>query len=114
MFLIKRIYLSEVAGLINRRDVRAVKTWCRKNNLQVFSDTSGDFVFEHAFVLAYEMPLIQALKKEHVENWEQVYEAYKNNTLYKMLDSVPTSKTTVERYVPKGKVALSLMKKYGL
>jgi Rps23 Pro-64 3,4-dihydroxylase Tpa1-like proline 4-hydroxylase len=106
--------LNEIASLINRKDIRASKKWCNKNFVTIHSDSSGHFVYKNEFSLAYDMPLINKLKAEHGDSWEIIYEAYKNNTLHKMLDSVPNSKNKVERYVPVGKVALTQIKKHGL
>lgn len=98
--LIKRIYLHNLSCLINRKDIRSIRNWCKKNNLQIYKDSSGEFVIENEFELAFNMPLIINLKTKYGENWLDYFEAYKNGELYKILDL--SKKPEKTGYVPKG------------
>jgi hypothetical protein len=107
LFYINRIYLSEVAKLINKRDNRTAKKWCEKNHLEIYKDSSGDFVFQNDFDLAFDMPLIKDLKLKYGNDWQNYYHAYNKDELYKMLDLNKVEKQKVG-YVPRGKIALKL------
>lgn len=101
-----RIYLKELSSLINRKDKRSVRTWCSKNHLQIYKDSSGEFVIKEEFGLAYNMPLIMNLKAKYGESWVEYYKLYENGELYKILE---ISKSSNKRsYVPKGKLSTKL------
>jgi hypothetical protein len=107
MLYINRIYLNEMLKLINRKDIRTAKKWCKDNHLKIHKDSSGEFTFLNDFDLAFDMPLIKDLKLKHGDNWEEYYHAYNKNELYKMIDSTKS----VEKksgYVPKGKLSKKL------
>lgn len=109
MKLMNRIYLSKLSGLINRKDKRSSRKWCAKSHLQIYSNSSGEFVNENEFELAYNMPLIKELKLKHGDSWIEYYEAYNKGELYKMLD-LNTTNTIKEKtgYVPKGNLSAKL------
>lgn len=104
---INRIYLNQLSFLINRKDKRSVRMWCLKNYLQIYKDSSGEFVIENEFELAYNMPLINDLKLKYRENWVFYYEAYKKGKLYELLDLKEDSKQ-ITGYKPKGKLSSKL------
>ena len=83
---IDRIYLAEMARLINRKDIRPVKTWCKKNNVNIFKDTTGEFVYRIEFEFANDLPLIQFLRSKYGKDWEMYYGIYLKGELYKILE----------------------------
>ena len=104
---VDRMYLQEILRLINKTDTRAVKTWCRKNNVIVYKDSSGEFVTKADFELAYDWPLILTLKAKHGDRWRIVYEAYLKDNLADVMDfSNPIQKT--KNYMAKGKIGKNL------
>ena len=103
-----RLYLSHIPKLINRKDIRSARKWCSKNSLKIYKDCSGEFVYQTDFDLAYDMPLINDLRKKYQENWTVCYALYKSGKAYESLDfsrlaPQPTS------YKPKGKIARKLL-----
>lgn len=108
MLYIKRMYLSEMAKLINRKDIRTVKRWCKKNHLKVYKDSSGEFAFLNDFDLVFDRLLIDDLKLLYGNNWEEYYHAYNKNELYKILDSPKSTKVQKTGYIPKGKLSSKL------
>jgi hypothetical protein len=107
--LMNRIYLSNLSGLINRQDKRSVRKWCANSHLQIYRNSSGEFVNENEFEVVYNLPFINKLKAEYGDSWIEYYEAYKKGELYKMLDFNVTN-TIKEKigYVPKGKLSTKL------
>lgn len=104
---VDRMYLNEILRLINKNDTRAVRNWCRKNNVIVYKDSSGEFVTKADFELAYDWPLIQTLKAKHGDRWRIIYEAYLKDNLADAMDfSSPTQKNT--NYVAKGNLSKKL------
>ena len=61
-----RMYLNELFFLINRKDKRSVRSWCLKNHLQTYKDSSGEFVMKEDFELVYNLPLIKNLKSNYL------------------------------------------------
>ncbi|KAF2512103.1 hypothetical protein EYY60_07595 [Flavobacterium zhairuonense] len=108
MLYIKRMYLSEMTKLINRKDIRTVKRWCKKNHLKVYKDSSGEFAFLNDFDLVFDRLLIDDLKLLYGDNWEEYYHAYNKNQLHKILDSRQLKKVEKIGYVPKGKLSSKL------
>lgn len=85
---------------INKKDIRSVATWCRKNNVEIFQDSSGKFVIEAEFDHALNRPIITRYKQKYGENWVQVYELAIENKLY-LADENNEKISTSTRY--KGK-----------
>lgn len=100
--LINRIYLNKLSSLINRKDRRSIRKWCSKNNLQIYKDSSGEFVNEAEFELIYNMPIIKKLKAKYEEEWLIYYDAYKKDELYKLLDLNKNIESKSTAYQPKG------------
>lgn len=105
---IDRIYLLEIAKLINRKDARPAKTWCEKNNVKVYKDSTGEFVYRSEFELANDMQLIINLKLVYGKDWEQYYEAHLKGTLYMLLEFSSDKSNRNIVYTPKGKISKKL------
>ena len=103
--LINRIYLQDLSARLNRGDKRSIRLWCLKNHVEVFKDSSGEFVIESEFALIYNMPIINSLKSKYGNNWLVVFEAYEKNELHKLLDLNPNSIIEKKGYIPKGNLA---------
>ncbi len=108
MFYVDRMYLDKMSKLINKKDIRTAKKWCKKNHLKLYKDSSGEFAYQNDFDLAFDMPLINELKFKHGNNWEDYYHAYNKNELHKILDSTNSKKVEQTGYIPKGKLSSKL------
>ncbi len=109
-FFIGRTYLKSVGELIDRKDVRSVRRWCKSHHLLIYKDLSGEFVIENDLEIALEKPLILALKDKYGNAWIDYYKAYKNNELINILDfgnEVIREKTS---YIPKGKLGTKILR----
>jgi len=104
---VDRMYLNEILRLINKNDTRAVKTWCKKNNVIVYKDSSGEFVTKADFELAYDWPLILTLKAKHGNRWRIIYEAYLKDNLADAMDFSATIQKS-NNYVAKGNLSKKL------
>lgn len=78
--------MPKVAELIGKKDFRAARKWCEKNNVKIHRDSSGPFVYINDFNLVYDYPLIAELKRKYKENWIEAYSLYNNNELFKSVD----------------------------
>mgnify|MGYP000193257749 CR=1 FL=1 len=105
---IDRIYLSEIARLINRKDARPARTWCEKNNVKVYKDSTGEFVYRSDFELANDMQLIINLKLVYGKDWLLYYEAHLKGELYKLLEFSSDKAKRETGYTPKGKISKKL------
>lgn len=104
---VDRMYLHEITRLINMADTRPVATWCRKNNVNIYKDSSGKFVMKTDFELAYDWPLVTMLKSKHGDKWRTIYEAYLKDNLLEVLD-FSNSKKKTSNYVAKGNISTKL------
>ncbi len=102
------MYLRDISFFINKKDKRTIRDWCGKNHLQVYKDSSGEFVIKAEFELVYNMPLIKHLKQKHGDDWIQYYEAYNKGELYKILDFNANASKTQTMYIPKGNLSKKL------
>ncbi len=96
---------------INKKDIRSVSSWCYKNTVEIYQDSSGKFVIEAEFDLAYNQPIIKRYKSKYGENWLKMYELCQENKLH-MVDlnhkGIPPSK----RYKPKSKASSDFLKRF--
>ena len=76
----------------------------------MFKDSSGEFVYENDFDLAYDSPLILKLKAKYKDGWYDYYQAYNKDELLKMLDFGTDAKNVKSDYIPKGKFAARFSK----
>lgn len=102
------MYLDKMSKLINKKDKRTAKKWCKENHLKLYKDSSGEFAYQNDFDLAFDMPLINDLKLKHGDNWKDYYHAYNKDELYKMLDLSNSINKKEIGYVPKGKLSSKL------
>ena len=109
-FHLERKYLKSIGELIQRKDKRSIRKWCKNNHLQTYKDSSGEFVFSKDFELVYESPLLLKLKEKYRDDWIKYYEAYKRDGLYKLLDSDLSLNNQKSNYIPKGKFSSILRK----
>lgn len=105
-----RIYIQDILKRINKQDKRSVITWCRKNNVEIYKDSSGKFVIEAEFNLAYNQPIITWYKSKYGENWERMYELTLDNKLH-LADSENEWVSVSKRYVPKSKESSNFLKR---
>lgn len=110
-YRVKRLYLTDIVKhkLINRSDIRSVRRWCRANRVEVLKDTSGEYVIEAEYNLAYNLPVLQKLKKQFADGWQTAYQHYLNDDIYMIttLDQIPISKG----YKPRGSIGIKLKNK---
>ena len=108
---VKRLYLTDIVKhkLINRSDIRSVRRWCRTNRVDVIKDLSGEYVIEAEYNLAYNLPVLQKLKKQFADGWQTAYQHYLNDEIYMIteLDKKPITKG----YKPMGSIAIKFKNK---
>lgn len=98
-----RVYLSSLKSLINRKDLRSIRKWCKKNNLCVYKDSSGEFVYQTEFELAYDMPLISSLCARYKDEWKKYYKLYKDGNTFEAINFIGDN-VRPKPYQPKGKI----------
>lgn len=110
LFPCSRIYISNLKSLLNRKDLRSIRNWCKKNHLHTYKDTSGEFVYQTEFELAYHSPLIKALSLKHPTDWKEYYKLYKSGNAYEIIQFIGGTSPT-KSYMPKGKITTKLFEK---
>jgi hypothetical protein len=73
--------IEEIKTILGYSDLRTVRKWCIDNNVLIIKQGKTEFVFETNFRLALELPFINKLKKKFGDDWESVYNLYKDGTI---------------------------------
>ena len=104
---LSRLYLSAIIknNMLNRRDIRSIKKWCKKYDVEIYKDLTGEFVFKPQFDLAYNLPLITNLKSQYGNDWKVYYSYYLNNELYQMVGLKKSVEAKKDRYTPQGRIS---------
>ena len=105
------MYLPKVAALIERKDIRSARTWCKKYGVEIHKDSTGEFIFQNDFDMAYDLPLILVLKNKHGDNWEDVYNAYKNDELHKLIEHKKQNVISSKSHKPKSEQSKDFLSK---
>jgi len=103
----QRLYLNAIGSLINKKDARTIKKWCKTNQLDLYTDSSGIFAYKQEFDIVYDLPLIKRLKVVYGDKWDAMYKVYKDGELHKLIDMEPVKKA---RYIPQGNIAKKINK----
>lgn len=106
---LNRIYLQDLLGKINKKDIRTAKKWCDDNDVNVFTDKSGKFVIRSEFDLAYNRPIIEMFKKRYGNNWLKVYDLAKENNLH-LLEPSNNAPESNLNYKPTSREAQDFLK----
>ncbi len=104
---VSRLYLTKIIknGMLNKKDLRTVRKWLAENNVPIIKDTTGEFVIEQDFNLAYDAPIIKKLMGQYGNDWKTYYPYYTHNEAYKVIE-IKKSPEPTARYQPKGNIAL--------
>ncbi|WP_297092134.1 hypothetical protein [uncultured Draconibacterium sp.] len=108
---LSRIYIKEILSFIKKKDIRSVVSWCKKNDVEIYSDSSGKFVIEAEFYNAYNKPIIKRYKEKFGTNWVRMYELAMENKLYLAFEN-EERRTYSKRYQPKSKAAKDFFKEF--
>ena len=108
---LSRIYFKEILKRINKKDIRSVSSWCRKNKVEIYNDCSGKFVIESEFNFAYNQPIIKRYKTKYGENWLQMYELCQENKLH-LANENNERISTSRRYTPKSKASNNFLNEF--
>ncbi|MFY9309605.1 MAG: hypothetical protein WAQ28_11215 [Bacteroidia bacterium] len=76
-----KIPIEELKEMLNYNDLRAVRSWCEKNDVLIVKQGKFEFVFETNFKEVYEKPFINKLKSKFGNEWESVYRLYKEGNV---------------------------------
>ena len=109
--VLSRVYFKEILKRINKKDKRSVKNWCKKNNVEIYKDCSGEFVNEAEFNLTYNQPVIKKYKSKYGENWLKMYELSLQNKLH-LADVNQERIFMAGRYMPKSKASNNFLKEF--
>ena len=104
-----RLFLNQIVRdmILNRKDFRSIRNWCKKNGVSIYKDSCGEFVFKSEFEVVYNFPLIQKLMNQYGNDWETYYSYHLNNEVHKIIQQNKASEATkTNRYIPKGSIAI--------
>lgn len=70
--------MKEVAERLKMKSADAATKWCINHEVEMMTLGNKRVVLEFAFMLSFEKPLIDSLKREYGDNWAVYYEVYKS------------------------------------
>lgn len=85
--------IEELFEPLGLTDIRSVRAWCDKNDVLTIKQAKNEFVIKSDFKLAFELPFINKLKRKFGDDWEQVYNLYKDGNI-PALNTLSQSTTT--------------------
>ena len=99
----KTIDITELKEKLDYLDLRAVRNWCKRNDVLIIKQGKMEFVIESNFEEVYEKPFINKLKRQFGDDWVSTYRLYKegNITALNILQTVPNVQYKI--YRPTGK-----------
>lgn len=108
----KTIPLRELLKHLEYSDLRAVRTWCSKNNVFITKQGKNEFVFETNFKEVFELPFINKLKSKFGDEWESVYRLYSEGNVpaLNMLQHATSSNHKI--YKPENSIIQQYLTKY--
>lgn len=86
-----RMYLHDIQRLLNYKDYRSVRKWCRNNHVRVLSDTGSNRRFIFADELEKSMN-----RKKHI-GWEIIH-----SPTDLLLHDLSVKSEIIKKYCPKG------------
>ena len=96
--------------MINKSDYRSAISWCKKNEVENYFDSSGKYVIEGELGIAYNRPVIERYKAKYGNSWEKIFELCAENKLHLSTITV-NSKCSEGRYKPLGDISKSFSKR---
>lgn len=105
--------LNQVKQMLNYSDSRSARNWCNENGVFVIHQGNAKIVNRVEFLLAFQKPLIEHLKRTH-KNWKERLSNYMNLNLNDSIlseNNSDTSETQVTtNYKPKSEIEKSFLK----
>lgn len=89
---------------LNYTDARAVRAWCRKNNILLNKDGKAEYVFESTFKEVTERPFIEKLKREFGDDWESAYNVYASGNIAALTTLQRIPEVRYKAFIPKNSV----------
>jgi len=105
--------LNRVKQMLNYSDSRSALNWCKENGVFVIHQGNAKVVSRVEFLLAFQKPLIEHLKRNH-KNWKDRLSNYMKLNLNDSIlseynsDTIETHVTT--NYKPKSEIEKSFLK----
>ena len=109
--------MIEILPMINKLDLRSAVSWCKKNELEIFKDSSGKYVIEGEFNFAYNRKVIERYKSKYGNDWEMMFDLCSDNKLHKSTITERgnqlsgSSRTSGKRYIPQGNRSMNFSKR---
>ena len=103
------VRVSEIKKMLNYKDLRSVVNWCRKNSVFVIEQGNSMFVCKSEFLIAFQKPFIEHLKRTY-ENWKERFENYMDSNYQNLLGA---KKEVIKStsYTPTSKIEKSFLNK---
>ncbi len=104
------ITLKEIVSRFPFKGIRSLKSWCQRNAIDVYNFDRIEFLLEKEFILVFEKPFIDKLKRKFGDSWGSVYEVYKSGNIQE-LETLNES-ITKNQFYPKYKSENKNINKY--
>ena len=108
----RRIGLSELFAYLGYTDIRTVRKWCNNNNVAIIRQGKSEFVYEANFRQVFDRPLINKLREQHGDNWQEVYQLYLDGNIPALTAINSRSKYQDKSYKPDNEIVSKYLSKY--
>ena len=108
----KKIDIEELKEMLYYDDLRAVRSWCEKNDVLIIKQGKAEFVIESNFEEVYEKPFINKLKNKFGKDWEAVYRLYKDGNVPALNVLQEANPKNHQTYQPKNNIIQNYLSKY--
>lgn len=72
----RKLSIEELQEQLNYSDLRAVRNWCKKNDVLLIKHGKSEFVYEANLKMVFEKPFISWLKSRLGNDWEHAYRLF--------------------------------------
>jgi hypothetical protein len=108
------IEMSELSKMINTKDARTALKWCEEMKLPIIPVGKKRMTYRFLAEAEIDKRILQILKKQHPNKWQELFQYYKNNNICEYLlatqNEVTTSIKLEKRASPKSRFAKDFAK----
>ena len=95
----KFIDMAELCQIIKATDPRTAEKWCKEKGLTTLMLGKKKMIYRFMVELELDKVLIEKLKKQHPEHWEELYRCYLEDNHYEYLALLENRQTKSNRIV---------------
>lgn len=105
--MLQRLTLHEAAKRLAYKDKRAAEKWCKLKGVSIHNESGNKFLYEFELNFVQEQDIIDGFKSKYPNNWQGIFNAYKEGKSVEAYELANQNKTKVSIPSERSKVPLS-------